>query len=239
MIYNILFDSSLTPIIKIILLCAFVFSVMLAISSHEFAHGYAAYKQGDSTAKHSGRLTLNPLVHFDLFGLLMFAAVGFGWAKPVPVNPYNFRDIKKGMLITSIAGVIANLIYAFIAFWLMVAFGYLMSRLTQVGIIYYIIIFFYYFSFFMCVINISLMAFNLLPIYPLDGFRVVECLTKPNNPYVLFMRKYGVWIFIGILLLGSFFRSINFPEGDIFGQYIGWIQGVILKWYNSIMGAVL
>ena len=89
-------------------------AVMVVITFHEFAHAYAAYKCGDPTAKFSGRMTLNPLKHFDPLGIVMFAFVGFGWAKPVPINPNNFNDYKKGCLWTSAAGVIANYIMAFV-----------------------------------------------------------------------------------------------------------------------------
>ena len=88
----------------------------IVLSFHEFAHAYAAHKCGDDTARLAGRLTLNPMVHFDLWGIIMFALAGFGWAKPVPVNPRNFRDFKKGSFWTSIAGVLMNLCMAFLIY---------------------------------------------------------------------------------------------------------------------------
>ncbi|MBO4472251.1 MAG: site-2 protease family protein [Clostridia bacterium] len=112
MVYRILFNSAYDALEKILLLLAFVITAMFAISLHEYAHGFAAYKMGDPTAKIQGRLTLNPISHFEPIGLIMFLLVGFGFARPVPINPYNFTKLRKGMLLTSFAGVIANLIQA-------------------------------------------------------------------------------------------------------------------------------
>ena len=98
----------------VITLFAQFLAVMLVISFHEFAHAYAAFKCGDPTAKFAGRMTLNPAKHFDMLGIVMFAVAGFGWAKPVPFNPYNFKNYKRGSFITSIAGVLINYAMAFV-----------------------------------------------------------------------------------------------------------------------------
>ena len=240
MVWSILFGNN-NAIEKILLLVAFVFSAMIAISFHEVAHGFAAYKMGDATAKVQGRLTLNPIAHFDPFGLAMFLLVGFGFAKPVPVNPYNFKNLRKGMLLVSFAGVIANLIQAIIAFGLMIGFGYaFISRevVAMYDFLYYLTFFFFYFSLYACLLNAVLIAFNLLPIYPLDGFRVVESLTPFDNAYVRFMRRYGQYILIGIVLIGFFFRRIGIPQGDVFGLYLSAIQDGILKLFYLIMGGL-
>ena len=118
MIYTILFSNE-GPIEKILLISAFLISVFFAIVLHECAHGFAAYKMGDPTAKIRGRLTLNPVAHFEPIGLVMFLMVGFGFARPVPVDPRNFRNLRKGMLVTSFAGVFVNLIQAIIGFGFM------------------------------------------------------------------------------------------------------------------------
>ena len=240
MVWSILFGNN-NVIEKILLLVAFVFSAMIAISFHEVAHGFAAYKMGDATAKVQGRLTLNPIAHFDPFGLAMFLLVGFGFAKPVPVNPYNFKNLRKGMLLVSFAGVIANLIQAIIAFGLMIGFGYAFISHEVVAMydfLYYLTFFFFYFSLYACLLNAVLIAFNLLPIYPLDGFRVVESLTPFDNAYVRFMRRYGQYILIGIVLIGFFFRRIGLPQGDVFGLYLSAIQDGILKLFYVIMGGL-
>lgn len=238
MIYNILF-SSYEAIYKILLILAFIFSAMIAISFHEFSHGFVAYKMGDDTAKISGRLTLNPVEHFEPFGLVMFALIGFGWAKPVPINPNNFRELRKGLLLTSFAGVIANFILCFCSFWLMVGFGYLMVTKTLAKFVYYIVFFLFYFALYSCLLNVALIAFNLLPIYPLDGFRVIESLTPFGNRYVVFMHKYGKYILIGIVLLGVIFERIGVPQANLFGEYLTWLQESLLRLYYKLMEAII
>lgn len=103
-------------VIRIITLLASFFAVMVVLSFHEFAHAFVAYKCGDPTAKINGRCSLNPMVHFDLLGLIMFTFAGFGWAKPVPINPLNFNHYRRGLTLTAIAGVVMNLIMAFLLF---------------------------------------------------------------------------------------------------------------------------
>lgn len=239
MVYRILFNSAYDALEKILLLLAFVATAMLAISLHEFAHGFAAFKMGDPTAKLQGRLTLNPISHFEPLGLAMFLLVGFGFARPVPVNPYNFRNMRRGMLLTAFAGVIANLIQALIGFGLMIGFGYLFVTANASGALHYLLFFLFYFSLYATLLNAVLIAFNLLPIYPLDGFRVVESLSRTENAYVRFMRRYGSFILIGIVLVGFLFDRIGLPQGDIFGQYLSWVQESILKLFYSIMEGVL
>ena len=239
MIYRILFSSAYNALEKILLLVAFVATAMLAISMHEYAHGFAAYKMGDPTAKLQGRLTLNPIAHFEPIGLLMFLLVGFGFARPVPINPYNFNKLRKGMLLTAFAGVFANLIQSIIGFGMLIGFGYLYMTAKAAGALYYLLFFFFYFALYLTLLNVVLIAFNLLPIYPLDGFRVVESLTPFDNGYVRFMRRYGSYILIGIVLIGFLFDRIGLPQGDIFGQYLSAVQNGILKLYDIIMRGVL
>ena len=240
MIYRILFSSEYDAIGKILLILAFLFSAMLAISLHEFAHGFAAYQLGDPTAKLNGRLTLNPISHFEPIGLVMFLLVGFGFAKPVPINPYNFENQRKGLFITSFAGVIANFIQAVIGFGLLIGFGYLFEiYATTKSALSYFLLFLFSFSLYWTLLNAVLIAFNLLPIYPLDGFRIVESLTPYGNPYVRFMRRYGQYLLIGIVLIGFVFDRAGIPQADIFGQYLSAVQNGILKLYRIIMFGVL
>ena len=110
-IYSI-FTSEYSWQIKLVVLFAYLISILVAIVCHEFAHAYVAYKNGDDTAKLSGRMTLNPAAHFDPFGFLCLLLLGFGWAKPVPVDEMKFRNIKKGRLLVGFAGVTANIILA-------------------------------------------------------------------------------------------------------------------------------
>ena len=176
-----------------------VLASLLCITVHETCHGLAAYWMGDDTAKRMGRLTLNPLKHVDLVGLIMMALVHFGWAKPVPVNELNFRNFKRGQRLVSMAGIVTNLVLAFIFSGLYYFFyPYLISHsnlfLNFVG----------YFLLFAFAINISLAIFNLFPIYPLDGFNFLRSFMKPTNKFVLFMERYGSLILILLLITSAF-----------------------------------
>ncbi len=189
---------------------ALIGAILIAIMAHEVAHGYVAKLNGDPTAAMMGRLNFNPAKHFDFFGILMMLLAGFGWAKPVPVDPRNFKKYKKGVLTVSLAGVTANLILAIISFGLLILlsliFGNSVSDNGLGSNVYFLFGNFFVLS---MTINITLMFFNLLPIFPLDGFRVVEVLTKPNNSYVRFMRKYGIYFLLGLILFGRFFGGIS------------------------------
>ncbi len=240
MVYRILFSSTYSAVEKILLLVAFLLSATFAISLHEFAHGFAAYKLGDPTAKIEGRLTVNPLAHFDPIGLVMFLLVGFGFARPVPINPNNFNNYRKGLLITSFAGVIANFLQALVGFGLMVGLGYAFLTLnTTSRALYYFLYFLFEFSLFLTLLNAVLIAFNLLPIFPLDGFRVVEALSKRENGYIRFMRRYGAYLLIGIVLVGFLLDRIGFPQGDVFGMYLSAVQKGILTLFEKIMGGLI
>lgn len=148
-----------------ILIIPWLAALLISITIHEFAHGFAAYKLGDDTAYLSGRLTLNPIDHLDPFGALMLLLVGFGWAKPVPINIYKVRKGRLGMIIVSFAGVLANLILAFfilliLKFFVLNYFAFNNLMVNFFGFLVYI--------------NLALFAFNLLPIPPLDGYHIVE-----------------------------------------------------------------
>lgn len=218
-----------------IMVVAILGAVVLAMTVHEFAHAFIAYRNGDPTAKFAGRMSLNPLVHIQPAGFLMLLFVGVGWAKPVPVNPMNYRSYKKGMISVSLAGVTANLIMAVLSFGCiglvsLIPANAVMSS-TVVEVIYKLLFYFFMYS---TLINVALIAFNLLPIYPLDGFRVVETLA-PNSKYVQTMYKFGVWgLFIFILgsyilglIFGNFFTWGHYL--DVFGTYIGVIYDGVLR----------
>ena len=177
----------------VIFTLAYILAILIALSMHEFAHAYVAYKNGDDTPKLQGRVSLNPFRHIDPIGILCCALFGFGWARPVQINPSNFRNIKKGVGWTSVAGVLMNLILAFVGYGI---YGLTMLITIENTFIVFLQYFFYYLFF----INISLAVFNILPIYPLDGFKLVENYTKYNNGYVRFMYKYGNWILIAFII---------------------------------------
>ena len=198
--------------LKIALL--FLAGAVLSIMLHELAHGYAAIKNGDLTPRIAGRMNLNPINHFDPIGFGLFLLVGFGWAKPVPVNPYNFRSYRKGLFQVAIAGVLVNFLLAFFLY----PFAALSFRLYQ-STYFNPFAYAYYFFYFTHLINLSLCVFNLLPIYPLDGFRILESRLRNINPFIQFMYRYGPFILIGLLLLVNF---TSFDILELMRRFISW-----------------
>ncbi|AAC07673.1 hypothetical protein aq_1853 [Aquifex aeolicus VF5] len=193
-------------------------ALMIAVILHEVAHGYVAYKMGDPTPKAAGRLTLNPIPHIDLLGtiilpgllMLVGSPIVFGWAKPVPINPYNFKDLKKGMFLTSIAGVAMN-------FSLAVLFG-MLNRLLR-AVVYsvpeevatFLIIPLMIFTTKVVLINLVLGLFNAIPIPPLDGSKALMSLLSYKY-WEMFYRfeQYG-FLIITVLLFTGVLQSIILP----------------------------
>jgi Zn-dependent protease len=174
--------------------------ILLALSFHEYAHAYVANKYGDDTAKQNGRLTLNPLAHLDLFGTIMIFIVHFGWAKPVPVNPYRLRNPKKDMLWISAAGPLANMVLALISGILLRFIFAIVGVPDQHSIISFLI--------FMVVmslqINLALAIFNILPIAPLDGSKILfGLLPTKHEDKIYFLERYGPFILIGLIIFGQ------------------------------------
>ena len=210
-------------IVDIILVAA---AIVPSIVLHELAHGYVAKWNGDYTAQRSGRLKFNPLVHFDIIGFFMLLVAGIGFAKPVPVNPYNFRNRKKGIFTVAIAGVVVNFTLAFFAFGFIGIFGVVMTQAPSLNALWgYFRDFFSY----LCVINLNLFFFNLIPIHPLDGFRIIEAFTKPTNRAVRFFQQNGKYFLLALIGLGvlvSIFEQLGFPAWisyfDIIGTYLGY-----------------
>ena len=179
-------------------------AVLLSLSFHEFSHGYVAFKLGDPTAKQAGRLTPNPLAHIDPLGTLCMLIFRFGWAKPVPVNVMYFKDRKKGMAITAAAGPISNLLLAFLCLLLFVPV-LVYAGWTAVGS--YAANFLYI----MVMINVGLAVFNLLPISPLDGSKILYAVL-PNKIYFSIMRyeRYFQPVLFLLLWTGLLSRPISF-----------------------------
>ncbi len=200
---------------------------IIALSVHEWAHAYTAYRAGDMTAYSMGRMTLNPLKHIDPIGLLMVAIVGFGWAKGVPVNPRNFRNPKKDNIMVSLAGIIANISLALVSVLVMDAVFKIsgLSDLHLKAAWSYIFVFdnkianilMYFMSSFV-MINIALAVFNLLPIPPLDGSHLLEGFILRNfGPTALMtLNRYGTMILIIVLLILNYTGIFSILVDGIF-----------------------
>lgn len=160
---------------------------VIALTIHEFAHAYTADKLGDPTPRSYGRLTLNPLAHLDLLGTLAIIFIGFGWARPVPFDPYNLRNPRRDSMLIALAGPASNLILAVI---LSIVLRFIPLSLISTIISYLIIG------------NISLAVFNLIPVYPLDGEKILGGLLSPElyREYAQIMAQYGTIILVLMLL---------------------------------------
>ena len=208
-----LFTYNLPATEMLMLVLAYLIAIVFALMCHELAHGFVAYKCGDKTAKLEGRLSLNPAKHLDLWGSLSFLFVGFGWAKPVPVNPLNFRNYKRDMALVSISGGVTNILLAFLA----VPLFMLCSRLDPSNLFF---VFLTYLTMFLVVINISLAVFNLLPIYPLDGFNFINTFLKYGNKFSQFMYKYGSIILLVLIITGLFGFAFNYVANGILDLFL-------------------
>ncbi|WP_455663228.1 site-2 protease family protein [Pradoshia sp.] len=175
-------------------------TLAIAFTAHEFAHAYAAYKFGDPTAKNQGRLTLNPLVHIDPIGAIFIILFGFGWAKPVPVNRFFFKNPRMNGIIVSIVGPLSNLALAILAV-------FIVFLIQQFNVGMMIPDFIFTFITIFININVLLFVFNLLPFPPLDGYRIIEDLVKPDlRAKMTQYEQYGVLIFLILVItpLGAY-----------------------------------
>ena len=167
---------------------------MFALSFHEFAHAWMASKCGDDTAARMGRLTLNPIAHLDVMGSMMILFVGFGWAKPVPVDSRNLRDPRKDMMKVAAAGPISNLLLAMLAgmVWRLLGGTALFSNSIFPVLIFYF-----------TQINIALAVFNFLPVAPLDGSQIFSGYLMKTNPQLAWkIQSYGPQVLFGLILFG-------------------------------------
>lgn len=196
------------PLAFVLVAVPLLYSIIL----HELAHGWVADKMGDSTARWLGRLSLNPLKHLDPIGTIMLFVFGFGWAKPVPVNFSRLRDARKGLIFVSAAGVTANIIVAFLALLLLRVLSPAPYDVIHT-LLYYV-----------AQINIMLAAFNLIPIPPLDGSKILMGFSSRRFQYSLErLEPYGFFIIIGLLWVGALNPLIAFFRWLIIG-----IIGILL-----------
>ncbi len=186
--------------------------LILTIPVHEAAHAWAAYKMGDSTAKYQGRLTLDPMKHFDLMGSVSLVLLGIGWAKPVPVNPNNFSNRKKGMALSAAAGPISNLILAFFSLMIykvLVVANFANPYNSFLPILVDL-------SIYMTSINITLAIFNLMPFPPFDGSRILGYFL-PDKLYWKFMQNERTifYVVLALVWLGVFDTPLAFFTGSV------------------------
>jgi Zn-dependent protease len=197
--------------------------ILLALTFHEYAHAYVAHRYGDDTAKQSGRLSLNPLRHLDPLGTIMIFLVQFGWAKPVPVNPYQLKNPKKDMLWISAAGPLSNMLLALasgLLLRMLSDFSGTTDRDSMAGVLILMV-------FLSMKINLALAIFNILPIAPLDGSKILYGLLPPRFGKMIFaLERYGPFILIGLIIFGratgvSILGGLIWPFVDFFSKLFG------------------
>lgn len=184
---------------KIAELLIVVASALLCLTVHEVSHGYAAYRLGDPTAKRAGRLSLNPIRHIDPVGLLCMAVAHFGWAKPVPINPTYFKHFRRDTAITALAGPLSNVLLAFVLMPIYAALYWLWVYVGRPEWLFYFVEFFWYGA----VLSAGLAVFNIIPLPPLDGSKVLFSLL-PESKYQTLLRyeRYGMIVLAVLLVTG-------------------------------------
>jgi Zn-dependent protease len=207
-----------------------VIALLIAFTVHEFAHAFVAYKFGDNTAKDQGRLTLNPIAHLDPIGTLLIFFAGFGWARPVPVNRYHFKNPRLAGILVSVAGPISNLLIAavgIILFYLLASLGVFptLSELALVAVERFFNI--------LISLNIMLFVFNLLPFPPLDGYRIIEDLVPGRiRAKMTQYESYGVILFLFLVItpLG------DYTIGPFLGNGIYIVKDFLFNLFRPIFG---
>lgn len=225
-------------------LIASLLAVAVVLTMHEFAHAFIAYKCGDPTPKFSGRLSLNPMRHFDILGLVLFAFAGFGWAKPVPINPNNFRHYKRGLAFTAIAGVVTNYLSAFIFYpLLLIVISYVQTPFIALDtFLYYLFLFLYSYS-------LAFSVFNLIPLPPLDGWRVVEAVNRKRGKVYRFFEQYGYIILLVLIAIHFLVEVLNnyqifalaakiFGYIDVLGYILDFVTLVVSKPITLLWGLI-
>ncbi|OGE07722.1 hypothetical protein A2W70_03755 [Candidatus Curtissbacteria bacterium RIFCSPLOWO2_02_41_11] len=187
-----------------IIALAFIVGLVAGITIHEASHAFVAYRLGDPTAKLAGRLTLNPASHLDLIGTLALLIVGIGWGKPTPFDPFNLRNIKRDSALISVAGAVSNFVLAIILSIPYLFFYFTGNLSLTINAVYQVISIIIW-------LNLILGVFNLIPVHPLDGFKVLAGLL-PRDWYYDFIQteRYGIFILLFLLITGAVGR-ILFP----------------------------
>ncbi len=201
-----------------------IIPALICITLHELSHGFVAYKLGDTTAKDAGRLTLNPIKHLDIMGILMMVVFHFGWAKPVPVNMYRFKNPKQGMAITAVAGPLMNVLITIVFLFL---YGLLIRPLGEDNLLMEMIRITAYLS-------ISFAIFNIIPISPLDGSKVLFSVL-PSERYDQLMRyeRYGMILLLVLVSSGIFGRPLSTATNWAFDKLF-----IFAEWGYELVGAI-
>lgn len=224
MLISMLTNTSMTLGEKLVYTLIIAFCVLLSLTVHEVSHGLAANVMGDKTAEYYGRLSLNPMHHLDPFGALCLFLFGFGWARPVPIDPRNFKHKKAGTVVTSLAGPFSNFLLAFFAQLGVVILGGISFK-SDTSVLFRLATVTYMICYYLASVNIGLGLFNLIPIPPLDGSKVLTAVL-PARIYFKLMQyeRYG---FVILIIL------INLP---VFDNILLLCRSGILSFYSSIIG---
>jgi len=200
-----------------------VIAIIISLTVHEFAHSLVALRLGDDTSRREGRLTLNPLAHIDIIGFIMLVVAGFGWAKPVRIDPRALRKPQRDEILISIAGPLSNLILAILlclAGWGVVSAGAGMSRTLLVGIFNVLTQ--------AAMINVGLALFNMLPIPPLDGSHLVTTwLSRVNMTLAATYFRYGSWALLALIVIQRVANVNILPVGRVTAAIVIWFYGLL------------
>lgn len=201
-------------------------AALIAIMCHELTHGLFSYMQGDPTPKEQGRLSLNPAKHLDLFGTLCLIFLGFGWAKPVQVDPRYYKNPKWGMALVALGGPLANFVLAFLSGLILILIEFYVPYSDFSMILYN-------FFLYLIIINVGLGLFNLIPIPPLDGSKIIGAIL-PESSYHQYMKyqKYGMFFIIGLLVLLDVLEMMGYPS--ILNEVLNVIVNFILNFWMKI-----
>ena len=196
---------------------ALLMALFVAIPFHEFAHAFVAKKEGDYTAAAYKRCTPAALAHFDPIGFFMMMFFGFGWAKPVPVNPNNFKRGRKSQFLVSIAGIVMNLILGIVFLFIYMLIYKIDSSFYTNSYYGYMLMRFLIYSF---SLNFGLAIFNLLPIYPFDGYNIIDSMCRYDNAYLRFAKKYSSIIFIILIVTGLYDLCYGYIIDKLFSFFV-------------------
>ena len=224
MIFDLLSGDLTSVLIRLLLVIP---TILIALTFHEYAHGFVAYKLGDPTAKNLGRLTLNPLKHLDPVGALMMLFVGIGYAKPVPINSRYFKNPKRGMALTALAGPVMNLILSFIGVTVYSVYFAFFGMKSYIA--YTVYLFFYYFAY----LNAYLAIFNLMPIPPFDGSRIALVLL-PDKIYWGIMKYERTIMIVTIVALLALSRLGLNPFSGLADLFVKGVETMYSKIFALI-----